>query len=141
MKSIILFRHARSEIGDFNRDHYRLLVSKGIEDAKKMGLYLSGKKQLPEIVISSTALRSKITADTAMEEGKWPCPLILEAGIYGGSPIFLLNLVNFYLQENRNQKVQILLHLHIYLVTLEFLHKTHRSTTLVHAYVISDDLA
>ena len=51
------------------------------------------------------------------------------------------NLVNFYLQENRNQKVQILLILHIYLVTLEFLHKTHRSTTLVHAYVISDDLA
>ena len=59
-----------------------------------MGLYLSGKKQLPEIVISSTALRSKITADTAMEEGKWSCPLILEAGIYGGTPIFLLNLVN-----------------------------------------------
>ena len=94
MKSIILFRHARAEIGDFNRDHDRLLVSKGIEDAKKMGLYLSGEKLLPEIVISSTALRAKMTGETAMEEGKWSCPLILESGIYGGAPLFLLNLVN-----------------------------------------------
>ena len=94
MKSIILFRHARAERCDLGRDHDRPLASKGIADAKKMGLYLSGGKLLPEIVISSTALRAKMTGETAMEEGKWSCPLILEAGIYGGTPLFLLNLVN-----------------------------------------------
>jgi len=94
MKSIILFRHARAERCDLGRDHDRPLASKGIADAKKMGLYLSGEKLLPEIVISSTALRAKMTGETAMEEGKWSCPLILESGIYGGVPLFLLNLVN-----------------------------------------------
>ena len=94
MKSIILFRHARAERCVLGRDHDRPLASKGIADAKKMGLYLSGEKLLPEIVISSTALRAKMTGETAMEEGKWSCPLILESGIYGGAPLFLLNLVN-----------------------------------------------
>ena len=76
----------------YDRDHDRPLASSGIVDAKKMGIFLSDKNELPDLVISSTANRAKTTVKTAMKEGKWPCPLVLERGIYGGSPPFLLKL-------------------------------------------------
>ena len=38
---------------------------------------LSQKNEIPDIVISSTAIRAKNTADLAMENGKWGCPIIL----------------------------------------------------------------
>ena len=98
MKSIILFRHGRPNNGGFTPDHDRPLASDGISDAKKMGLYLAGENQIPDLVISSTAFRAKTTAEVAMAEGKWPCTLELNAGIYGGNPLFLLRLSNF--QDN-----------------------------------------
>ena len=92
MKCIILFRHGRSESGHFGPDHDRPLASSGISDVKKMGLYLSNINQLPDLVISSTALRAKTTAVTAIDEGKWPCAIEFDSNIYGGDPFFLLSL-------------------------------------------------
>tara|TARA_Y100001970_G_C14031724_1_gene748992 strand:+ start:315 stop:809 length:495 start_codon:yes stop_codon:yes gene_type:complete len=95
MKSIILFRHGDADISfDYKNDHERPLVKKGIEDAKMMGQYLSRRGQLPDLVISSTAVRAKTTIDHAMNAGKWFSKLILEAGIYGGSPSYLLRLLH-----------------------------------------------
>ena len=94
MKTILLFRHGKSEIStDFCKDHDRSLVSEGIKEAGRMGIYLARINALPDLVISSTALRAITTSDIAMKKGKWTCPMIQEGGIYGGSPSFLLNLV------------------------------------------------
>ena len=92
MKTIILFRHGQTANGDFNRDIDRPLSLTGIKDVKKMGLYLSQKEDVPDIVISSPALRTKTTAEIAITNGKWNCPMHIEAGIYGGAPYFILNL-------------------------------------------------
>ena len=92
MKSIILFRHGRPKSSYIGEDHDRPLSPRGISDAKKMGIYLSNKNNLPDLVISSPALRAKTTAEFAMAEGKWSCSIELAAGIYGGLPSFLLNL-------------------------------------------------
>jgi len=93
MKSIILFRHANTESEAFSKDHDRPLVSSGISDAKKMGIYLAEKGDVPDLVISSTALRAKTTAEVAMAEGKWRSPLEFNTGIYGGDPLFLLDIL------------------------------------------------
>ena len=93
MKSVILFRHAEAEwISGAGSDHGRALSSNGIKDAKKMGIYLCKKKNIPELVISSTAVRAKSTAEIAMKSGKWDSSFQLETGIYGGDPEYLLNL-------------------------------------------------
>ena len=96
MKTIILFRHGQTkqEIAS-KSDHDRALASKGIEEAERMGLYLARKHTIPDIVISSTAVRAKTTAELAIVSGKWECTFKLESGIYGGDPIFLLNLVKY----------------------------------------------
>ena len=94
MKSIILFRHAKTESCFLGRDHDRPLTEAGILDAGKMGHYLAEKNELPDLLLSSTAVRAKTTVDIAMNKGKWPCPLELDAGIYGGDQHFLLDLIN-----------------------------------------------
>ena len=95
MKSIILFRHGQacwSE--DINRDHDKPLSEIGIEESKKMGLYLLKNDLIPDLVISSSAIRTKTTAELAIKYGQWNCPLIIEKDIYGGRPIFLCDLIH-----------------------------------------------
>ena len=83
MKSIILFRHGKSDWdSNYGKDHDRPLAPRGIKDAKKMGLYLSSIKQTPDLTISSTAERAKNTAKLALKSGKWDSSLILERSIY-----------------------------------------------------------
>ena len=94
MKTVILFRHARTKSDYFGKDHDHPLDITGILDAKRIGKYLSENNQLPDLVISSSALRAITTAENAMIKGKWPCPLKLDSSIYRGEPFFLLNLIN-----------------------------------------------
>ena len=94
MKTVILFRHAHPEIGGFILDHDRPLASDGISDAEKIGLYVTEKNELPDLVISSTAIRAKTTAEMAMSRGKWPCSIKFDAGIYERGLHYLLKLIN-----------------------------------------------
>ena len=95
MKSVILFRHGKSDWdAPYGSDHERPLAKRGVEAAKKMGIFLHAKNQIPELVISSTAVRAKTTVELAMDSAKWTSKLVLERGIYGGSPDFLLELIH-----------------------------------------------
>ena len=67
MKTILLFRHGKSEISTyFCKDHDRSLVSEGVKEAGKMGIYLARRNELPDLVISSTALRAITTIDISI---------------------------------------------------------------------------
>ena len=93
MKSIILFRHGKSEWNTFyDSDHNRPLAPRGIKAAKKMGVFLANKKQVPDLVISSTAIRARNTVELAIEKGNWKSAMILESVIYGGPPTVLLSI-------------------------------------------------
>ena len=93
MKSIILFRHGKSEWNTFyDSDHNRPLAPRGIKAAKKMGVFLANKKQVPDLVISSTAIRARTTVELAIEKGNWKSAMILESAIYGGPPTVLLSI-------------------------------------------------
>jgi len=95
MKSVILFRHGKSDWDvPYGNDHERPLAKRGVEAAKKMGIFLRAKNQIPELVISSTAVRAKTTVELAMDSAKWTSKFLLERGIYGGSPDFLLELIH-----------------------------------------------
>ena len=95
MKSVILFRHGKSDWDvPYGNDHERPLAKRGVEAAKKMGIFLHAKNQIPELVISSTAVRAKTTVELAMDSAKWTSKFLLEREIYGGSPDFLLELIH-----------------------------------------------
>ena len=95
MKSVIFFRHGKSDWHlPYGNDHERPLAKRGVEAAKKMGKFLADKNQVPELVISSTAVRAKTTVELAIDSAKWTSKLVLERGIYGGSPDYLLELIH-----------------------------------------------
>ena len=94
MKTIILFRHGKSDLnGHFINDHNRPLTNEGINAAEKMGKYLSRKNEIPDIVISSTAKRAKHTAEAAMNSGKWKSSITFNNIIYSGSTNDLLMMI------------------------------------------------
>ena len=100
MKSILLFRHGKSEWNTYyDSDHNRPLAPRGIKAAKKMGVFLANKNQMPDLVISSTAVRARATVELAMKEGKWPSAMILESAIYGGPPTILLSIAQSQLES------------------------------------------
>jgi len=86
MKSVILFRHGKSDWGaHYSTDHERPLSKRGINASKKMGLYLKRRDNFPELILSSTSLRTKSTIQLAVKEGKWPTEIIYDSKLYEAS--------------------------------------------------------
>ena len=100
MKTIILFRHGKSDWNaHFEDDHDRPINKRGINAAKKMGKYLADIKEIPELLISSTAHRTRKTIELAAQSGNWKSECIFESSIYGGSPNVLIEII-----KNINEK-------------------------------------
>jgi phosphohistidine phosphatase len=87
-------RHAKSDwAADFESDHDRPLNPRGVEAAGQMGRLLTDLGQVPDMVISSTALRARSTAQLAARSGGWGIDDTLEPGFYGTGPDTVLEIV------------------------------------------------
>ena len=118
MKSVILFRHGKSDWGaNYDHDHERPLSKRGIRDAKKMGKFLSKKAEVPDLVISSTALRTRNTIELAVENGGWLAKLKYEKSIYGASLEKLINILKG--QDNKYQSICLVGHEPIFSLFIE----------------------
>ena len=95
MRSVVLFRHGKSDWdADYSIDHERPLAKRGIKAAKRMGKYLAELDEIPDIVITSTAVRAKTTVELAMKAGAWSSELRLDRSIYGGATGTLLDILH-----------------------------------------------
>ena len=93
-KSVILFRHGKSDWdAQYDSDHDRPLAKRGIRDAKRMGKFLSKIEEVPELILSSTALRTRETTKLAMEAGNWNVDIKLEKKIYEASLEEIINII------------------------------------------------
>lgn len=67
MKTLLVLRHAKSSWDDPNlRDHDRPLNPRGVRDAPRMGRLLVEEDLVPDLVLSSTAVRAVATAELAL---------------------------------------------------------------------------
>jgi phosphohistidine phosphatase len=93
-KAVILFRHGKSDWdAQYDSDHDRPLAKRGIRDAKRMGKFLSKRAEVPELILSSTALRTRETTKLAMEAGNWDVDIELEKKIYEASLEEIINII------------------------------------------------
>jgi phosphohistidine phosphatase len=84
MKTLLLMRHAKSDWdADYDNDHERPLNNRGVQSARVMGRLLSARDLVPELVITSTAVRARSTATLASEAGDWSSEIVLEPTLYG----------------------------------------------------------
>jgi phosphohistidine phosphatase len=83
MRRLILFRHAKSDWDtDFASDLERPLAPRGIAAARAMGVALARAGEIPGLVLSSSAVRARTTAELAIEAGGWECPLEVTEALY-----------------------------------------------------------
>jgi len=84
MKSLLLMRHAKSDwSADHATDHDRPLNERGVRSALAMGRVLTEEGQSPHLVVTSSAVRARTTAQLAADAGQWDCEVIIDPRLYG----------------------------------------------------------
>ncbi len=94
MKTLLLMRHAKSDWDSpVGGDHERPLAARGVKAARRMGAFLAGAGSIPQLVISSTAVRARTTVELAADSGGWECPIVTVGDFYAGDPDRVLDVV------------------------------------------------
>lgn len=94
MKTLFLMRHGESDWdATFPSDRDRPLSSRGERAAAAVGRWMRDAAQVPELVVASDALRTRRTADLAIEAGSWPSVLEMDSAIYEATPARLLDRI------------------------------------------------
>ena len=83
MKKLYIIRHAKSSWKDETLDDFeRPLNKRGQKDAPFMAKILKQKNVIPDIIISSAALRAKITAELIAKELNYNKQITYDATLY-----------------------------------------------------------
>lgn len=95
MKTLILMRHAKSswkhpEI----KDHERGLNKRGKKDAPRMGKLLVDNELVPQRILSSTAARSRMTAEAVIEATHFSGEVSYLDSLYMAEPDIYLELLS-----------------------------------------------
>lgn len=99
-KELIVYRHAKSDWAvSYGSDFERPLNERGIRNAKTMGVLLTEANQVPELIISSSSVRTKQTVSISHSHGRWDSHIEYEDDLYTGSEITLLG----YIQNLSNE--------------------------------------
>ena len=93
MKKVLVLRHAKAENACRIQDHDRELHPLGVSDSKLIGKYIASINSIPNLVISSSAIRAHSTAKNVINAGSWQSKLLVNPSIYGGKPEYLLYLL------------------------------------------------
>lgn len=92
MKKLLILRHGKSDWDAGSRgDHERPLNQRGTEAAATIGRFLARTGRQPDLVVSSTAVRARSTAELANQAGSWGCDIELERALYGSSVATVLS--------------------------------------------------
>lgn len=86
MKTLLILRHAKSDRAVDLPDHERPLTPRGKRAAKTMGQFLASVEIAPDLILTSSAVRARTTAELLREAGSLTCALELRPQFYGGGP-------------------------------------------------------
>lgn len=94
MKTLLILRHAKSswKRPDLD-DHDRPLNARGRRDAPRMGALLRRRGLTPDLVVSSTAVRARTTAEQVAEESGYGGQVTLDRRLYLAAPEALVDVV------------------------------------------------
>ena len=95
MKTLYLVRHAKSSWDNANQsDHDRPLNPRGERDAPRMGKRLRKRKDQPEVIISSSAVRAQTTARILATALDYPTSdIAIDERLYGAEPEDVISII------------------------------------------------
>jgi len=102
MKTLFLLRHAKSSWRDQTLpDFERPLNGRGERAAEDIGRYLKTKSIVPELVLSSPAVRARDTLAIVSKAAKWTTEVRYDQRIYEASGLRLAEVLS-QIEDDRN---------------------------------------
>ena len=87
MKTLLVLRHAKSSWSDGDLDdHDRPLNGRGLRAAPRMGVLLAEQGLAPDIILPSTAVRARTTAELVSEAAGLSCEIAPTRELYLAAP-------------------------------------------------------
>lgn len=100
-KQLILFRHGKSDWdASYGRDHDRPVAERGVKAAQAMGRQLAAANKVPDLAITSSAVRARTTLELAIAAGHWPCPIQVSDDLYEASIEQVLGVIHQTSNQN-----------------------------------------
>ncbi|MRN62395.1 MAG: hypothetical protein FIO03_10205 [Nitrosopumilales archaeon] len=98
VKSLLILRHAKSswKHPELN-DHDRPLNKRGKNDAPRMGKLLQKEKLIPDVILSSTAIRASATAESVVKACGYKGEVTLKRSLYAAGAETYLQLLSQWL--------------------------------------------
>jgi phosphohistidine phosphatase len=94
MKTLLVLRHAKSSWNDPQLDdHERPLNERGRRDGPRMGKLVREYGLIPDIVISSDAVRARLTAEAVAAAARYAGEILLDPHLYLASPADIVSLL------------------------------------------------
>jgi phosphohistidine phosphatase len=91
MKTLLVLRHAKSSWDDPSLDdHDRPLNARGRRDAPRMGALLRTEGLVPDLIISSDAVRARLTAEAVSAAAGHTGTIRVDGRLYLASPVEML---------------------------------------------------
>jgi phosphohistidine phosphatase len=95
MKYLLILRHAKSSWKQpFSTDHDRPLNKRGKHDAPRMGDLLSREDLIPDLIITSSAVRAVMTAEAAAQSSGFTGDLIMSRSLYHAGTMGFIDALN-----------------------------------------------
>ena len=94
MKEILILRHAKSSWSDSSlSDHDRPLKKRGLRDAPRIGQLLAERDLVPDVILCSTAVRARQTAERVLSGCGREVPVHFTKELYLAGPSSYLDLL------------------------------------------------
>ena len=94
MKTLLVLRHAKSSWNDpALDDHERPLNKRGRRDGPRMGKLVRKYGLMPDVVISSDAVRARLTAEAVVQAARYAGDVLLDPHLYLACPADILSLL------------------------------------------------
>ena len=94
MKTLLLLRHAKSSWADPALDDYeRSLNERGRRDAPRMGDLIRVRRLSPDVIISSDAVRARLTAEAVAKTARYAGKILLDPRLYLADPGSIVNVL------------------------------------------------
>ena len=101
MKKLVIIRHAKSDWEDSSLDDFdRPLNTRGEENAPYMGNFLKEKSLIPDLIMSSPALRAITTAELIAKEVGYTSDIMQNQYIYEAYVNTLQDIVSYIPDTN-----------------------------------------
>jgi phosphohistidine phosphatase len=102
MKTLLLLRHGKSNWDDEDLpDHDRPLSTRGKEAAKRVGRLLAEQRLVPDLLVSSTAVRARATAEKVAKKSRYERAIELERKLYLASAATWFDVIRHALDDRK----------------------------------------